>query len=74
MILASTLTHPLLTFVIVPYLPGPFAARVVLGEMVVVAIEAVVYRRGLAISWPYALALSALLNGTSFAVGLAIYG
>jgi hypothetical protein len=73
-VLASTISHPILTFVLVPYVPGPFVARVIVGELVVVAIETVVFRRGLAIRWPHALAVSALLNGASFMVGLALYG
>jgi hypothetical protein len=72
--LATIISHPLLTFVILPYFPGSFVTNVLAGEVVVVAIESIVLRVGLApIRWPYAIAASATLNAASYLVGLAFF-
>jgi len=68
--LATAITHPLLCFVLLPALPGPWVARVIPGEVVVIAIEAVVYALGLGLKRGHALAASAFLNGASYLVGL----
>lgn len=71
---ATAITHPLLWFVLVPELPGRFAARAIAGEAIVVAIEAVVYMAALRLRPAHALAASAFLNGASYLVGLVIAG
>ncbi|MBL8624882.1 MAG: hypothetical protein JNK64_26475 [Myxococcales bacterium] len=67
----SALSHPLLCFVLVRRLPGGFLARVLIGELIVVAIEGVVLAVGLRLPPGRALALSATLNAASYLVGVA---
>ena len=68
--LASAITHPLLCFVLLEYLPGRLAWRAVAGETIVIAIEAVVFAAGLRLRAGRALAASAFLNGASYVIGL----
>lgn len=70
--LATAITHPLLCFVLLEELPGTLAWRAVGGEAVVIAIEAVVLAAGLRLRAGRAIAASALLNGTSYVIGLAL--
>lgn len=69
-LLASVISHPIFTFVLLRGLPGPFVAREVAGEVCVIAIEALVWRAGMRLRWPHAIAISAVLNATSYLVGL----
>ena len=65
---ASAITHPILWFVIFPYLPLPYLGLVVAGEAFAFLAEgayfAFIFRRQRALLW------SALANGASFGVGL----
>jgi hypothetical protein len=71
--LATSVSHPLLCFVLLPGLPGPFVGRVLAGEAVVIALEAVVYARGLRLGAAHALAASAFLNAASYLIGLGFF-
>jgi hypothetical protein len=69
---ANAISHPLLCFVLLRALPGPFLARVVVGELAVVALEAAVYVAALRpIRTGHALAVSATVNAASYLVGIA---
>jgi hypothetical protein len=65
---ASAVTHPILWFVIFPYLPLPYLWLVVVGETFAFLVEAAyfafLFRRRRALLW------SALANGASFATGM----
>lgn len=70
---ANLLSHPLFTFGLLRWLPGPFLARLAVGEGVVIALEAAIYRATLRnLSAGRALALAATLNAASYLVGLAV--
>lgn len=70
---ANLLSRPLLTFGLLRWLPGPFLVRVGVGEGVVIALEAVIYRATLRnLTAGRALALAAALNAASYLVGLAV--
>jgi hypothetical protein len=72
--LATVISHPLLTFVMIPLLPGSFVTNVLVGEAIVVAIEACVLRVGLPpMRWPHAIAASATINAASYLIGLALF-
>jgi len=65
---ASALTHPLLWFVIFPLLPLGGIARIVVAEVLVVAIEAAYFRYGF--KRRRALPWSLVANGASLGLGL----
>ncbi len=72
--LASLVSHPLLCFVLLRCLPGAFVARVLVGEAVVIAIEAIVIHIGLPpMRWAHAIAASATINAASYLVGIAFF-
>lgn len=72
-VLANAASHPLLWFVVLRVLPGPFLANVLAGECVVVALEAIVYLAVLRLRPGHALAVSATLNAASYLVGIAFF-
>jgi hypothetical protein len=73
-VLANSVSHPLLCFVLLRVLPGPFLARVLVGEMTVIVLEALVYLNVLRPIRPgHALAVSATLNAASYLVGIAFF-
>lgn len=73
-VLANAASHPLLWFVVLRALPGLFLATVLVGECVVVALEAIVYLAVLRPLRPgHALAVSATLNAASYLAGLALF-
>jgi uncharacterized RDD family membrane protein YckC len=65
---ASAITHPILWFVIFPYLPLSYLWLTVVGEAFAFLVEAAyfgfLFRRRRALLW------SALANGASFGVGM----
>jgi hypothetical protein len=65
---ASAITHPILWFVIFPYLPLPYLWLIVVGETFALLVEgayfAFFFHRKRALLW------SALANGASFGVGM----
>ena len=65
---ASAITHPILWFVIFPYLPLHYLWLIVVGETFAFLAEAAyfafIFRRQRALLW------SALANGASFGVGM----
>lgn len=70
---ANLVSHPLFTLGLLRWMPGPFLARVGVGEAVVIALEAAIYRSVLErLSAGRALALAATLNAASYLVGLAV--
>ena len=72
--LATAASHPLLCFVLLRALPGPFVARAIVGEAIVIALEAVVYRLALpGMRLGHALAASATLNAASYLLGLLLF-
>jgi hypothetical protein len=72
--LANSLSHPLLCFVLLRVLPGLFLARVLVGEMTVIVLEAFVYLHVLRSIRPgHALAVSATLNAASYLVGIMFF-
>jgi hypothetical protein len=73
-VLANTASHPLLWFVLLRVLPGSFLARVLVGEVMVIVLEALVYLRALRpIRLGHTLAVSATLNAASYLVGIAFF-
>lgn len=69
--LATAVSHPFLSFVVLPFTPAPFVVSVLIGETIVIAIEASIFRRGLGMQRAHALAASATLNAASYLFGLA---
>lgn len=65
---ASAITHPILWFVVFPYLPLPYLWLIVVGEAFAFLVEAAYFayllRRRRALLW------SALANAASFATGM----
>ncbi len=65
---ASAITHPILWFLIFPYLPLPYLWLIVLGEAFAFLVEAAyfayLFRRRRALLW------SGLANAASFATGM----
>lgn len=65
---ASAITHPLLWFVFFPYVPLPYLAKLALGELLVLVVEAayfaLLFRRQRALLW------SAIANGASLGTGM----
>ena len=65
---ASTLTHPLLWFVLFPYLHVPYVWKIVVGESLVWLVEAgyfaLIFRRRRAWLWSF------IANGASFGTGM----
>jgi hypothetical protein len=72
-VLANAASHPLLWFVILRGLPGPFLASILAGECAVVVLEAIVYMAVLRLRPGHALAVSATLNAASYLVGIAFF-
>ena len=73
-VVATGASHPLLCFVLLRALPGPFLARVLAGEVVVILLEAAVYLLLLRPIRPgHALAVSATLNAASYLAGIAFF-
>lgn len=70
---ANAVSHPLLCFVLLRVLPGPFAARVLAGELAVIVLEALVYRAILRLRSGHALAVAATLNAASYLIGIAFF-
>lgn len=72
--IATGASHPLLCFVLVRALPGPFLARILAGELVVILLETAVFLLLLRPIRPgHALAVSATLNAASYLVGIAFF-
>jgi len=70
---ASLLSHPLAWAANTVWLRAwPFEPRAAVIEAAVIAFESCVLAWGLSFAWPRAVALAALANVGSFAVGLAI--
>lgn len=70
---ASLLTHPFAWWSNDALVGrAPFWQRAAIIELSVIGAEAVIYRVGASARWPVALALAALANATSFALGLLI--
>ena len=67
---ASALTHPLLWWIFMPMWHGSYVASVLVGEALVIAIEAA-YARTLGVKRP--LVWSIVANAASTAVGFAVY-
>ncbi|MBY0405578.1 MAG: hypothetical protein K2X66_16870 [Cyanobacteria bacterium] len=69
--LATTLTHPLLWFVLPDLLSGlDYTQYLVLGELGVILVEGVVLYKGLkGLSFPTALVISAVMNAGSYLIG-----
>lgn len=65
---ASALTHPVVWFVIFPWVPAGYVERAVLAEVFAVLVEALWLR--VALRRPRALGWSLLANGLSFGLGL----
>jgi hypothetical protein len=65
---ASAITHPIVWFVIFPFVPLPYLGRIVLAESFAVVAEAMYFRLllGRPRVWPWALAA----NAASFGTGL----
>lgn len=65
---ASAITHPVVWFVIFPYVPLPYLGLIALAETFAIVVEAGYFRvlLGRPRVWPWALAA----NGASFATGL----
>lgn len=71
-LLAQLLTHPVVWFVL-PELRLGFTLYLLLAETWAVVLELIFYRLVFGgLSWRYALGVSALANGASFAVGLLV--
>jgi hypothetical protein len=71
-VLANSSSHPLFCFVLLRVLPGPFLARVLIGELAVIGLETLVYLVVLRPIRPaHALSVSATLNAASYLVGIA---
>jgi hypothetical protein len=70
-ILASALTLPYLWFVL-PALALPRGLYAMLGEVLVVLVEALLYRMMLGLKFADALLISAIANAASAAAGLAL--
>ncbi len=71
---ASLTSHPLFWFLVVTPLRDRLGdvGGVLVAEGLVTAWEAVVWRKGAALSWSDALAMALATNAVSFAVGVAI--
>lgn len=67
---ASAITHPLLWWIFMPMWHGSYWSSIVVGEALVIAIEAA-YARALGVKRP--LAWSFVANVASTAVGFAVY-
>ena len=71
-VLANGASHPLFCFVLLRVLPGSFLARVLVGEALVIGLEALVYLAALRpMRAAHALSVSATLNAASYLVGIA---
>ncbi len=65
---ASAITHPILWFVIFPYLPLSYLGLIVVGEAFAFLVEAAYFK--FLFRRPRALLWSALANGASFGTGM----
>jgi len=66
--LCTALTLPYLWFVIPPYVDAAYYPLI--GESLVVVVEAVILNRLLGLKWPVAGACSLVMNAASFFLGL----
>ena len=71
-LVANLISHPALHFLLPRVLPvHPLSQFIVMGELLVLALEALVYLLWIRPRpWPLALAASALANAASFGLGL----
>jgi hypothetical protein len=67
---ASAITHPILWFVIFPFLPLPYLWLVVVGEAFAFLAEAAYFAFLVRRPWVRALLWSALANGASYGIGM----
>jgi hypothetical protein len=66
---AQAATHPAL-WILMAVLPLPPPIALAVLETAAMAIESAIYRRGLGLPWPQAVAVSALANAASLGVGV----